>query len=126
VLQLVLQPGISRQARQQAYPLDEAAQGALEIARRERLALARIAERDGPARALHWFASNMLRIIPVYGRRPGRTEHERIALRSTDELELREDLTSLRVAGEQSPAFVDLIATRSDCKRYIRWIRSVK
>lgn len=104
--------------------LADAAQLALDAARRESLPLAHVAERDG--RAQYWFAANILRIVAVRGRQPNKAQTETVAEAVRNTATLSEDMSALQVAGESEPRFVDLSVTGSELKKYLRWARSVQ
>ena len=123
LLRLFRQPSLRTLRR--AYPLAKAARLALEKARHEQRPLAYIAQRENAGNEVFWFAKNYLRIVPVYGRRNDTSAYEPILREQLASLTLANDMSRFKVGETDETGFVDLRVTRSDHKKYIRWVRSV-
>ncbi|HTW36793.1 MAG TPA: hypothetical protein VMD53_19400 [Rhizomicrobium sp.] len=115
-----------KKSKREALVLASAAQLALETAQRERMPLASVAERQGQARAVHWFATSILDNVIVQRRRPGETQNTNLTKDVRTGLTLTDDVAALKAAGENEPAFVELTLSRKEFIRYLRWARTVR
>jgi hypothetical protein len=100
--------------------LIDAARGAYQVALSEGLSLAHIAEQSG--RPQYWFASNILQVVTVSGRREA-AEAVLLDRANLAGLILSGDMLVL-LDGEQ-PVFGDLTLGRSEFERYLGWARAV-
>src|SRR5882762_8209267 len=108
------------------HALADAARLVLDTARLEHLPLAYIAERGGLDQAQHWFATSILSIVAVQGRRSSEAQAETLAKELREGLTLNESMSALFARGNDEPRFVDLVVTKSEFKKYLRWARSVQ
>jgi len=113
-------------AESQVQPLAVAARRILEIAQRERLPLAYIAERGGAERAPWFFADNILRVVTVEGRVPSDRHHKAITRDLLQGLELDADMTALRRPGDAQTSFVDLRVSPGEFARYLEFVRTTQ
>lgn len=96
----------------------------LEIGRRERWPLVSIAERTG--RADYWFATSMLDVILVQGRRPDAIQSEILTKDLRAGLVLTGDMAGLKASDESQPQFVALTVSPREINQYIKWARTVQ
>lgn len=108
------------------YSLSEAAQQALDIARRKRWPLLHLAGLASGQSAQHWFATNLLEIVDIQGRPPETTQKETVARSLRRDLTLNERMDALTAAGEAKPRFVDLSVTATELKKYLEWASTVQ
>ena len=105
--------------------LAEAAKLVLETARREQWPLAHIADRNEPQRPQHWFATSMLSIVTVRGRRAAEGSLETLTKNMREGLALSDGMSALQTADGQS-RFVELSVARQELARYLKWARTVQ
>ena len=101
--------------------LSEAALGAWETARHERLPLAYVAEQSG--RPQHWFAGNILAVAAVEGRHDGESEHRRVPREIASGATLADDLAALHAGGKAVCS--DLRVSAAALAQYLDWARTV-
>jgi len=106
------------------FTLEEAAGRALEVARREKLALVHIAEREGPAQ--FWFARNILRLVAVEGRRAGAAQFEALNKSTVEGFTLDAGMTKLFAPSETEPRVTDIQIAQGEFKKYLTWARTVQ
>lgn len=111
-------------AKRGVLALADAAVLVLQTATLERLPLLSIAQRDG--RATHWFATNILDVVAVRGRRPHQAQSEILTKDLRDGLVLTDDMAVLRATNEERPRFIELTVTRIELMRYVKWARTVQ
>lgn len=106
------------------YTLGEAARRALETARRERLALAHVAEREGEPQ--FWFALNILGLVAVEGTRAGGSHPERLSRSAFEQFELDAAMSCLYTRGGDEKHFSGLQVPSGELDKYLSWARSVQ
>jgi hypothetical protein len=106
------------------YSLSEAAERALITARRENLALAHVAEREGEPQ--FWFALNILGLVAVEGTRAGASHSELLSRSAFEEFELDSGMSCLFARGEDERRFSALQVPAGELDKYLRWARSVR
>lgn len=106
------------------FTLEEAAERALDVARREKLALVHIAERDGPAQ--FWFAQNILKLVAVEGRRSGATQFEALSKSTLESCTLDAGMTKLFATSEAEPRVTDIQVPQGELEKYLTWARTVQ
>ena len=112
------------QRSSRTYSLGAAARQALETARREKLALAHVAEQDGAPE--FWFALNILGVAAVEGRRAGASEAERLDRESFGGLVLDADMARLCAPGGAEEDITELSVSAREFAKYLSWARSVQ
>ena len=103
-----------------------AAHEALETARRERLPLAAVAEREASGRAQYWFASSILRVVTIRGRALEGQSGTDLTRGQVDWLRLDDSMEALYAPGEEQPRFVELAVSKSEFAKYLRWLRTTR
>jgi hypothetical protein len=106
------------------FTLEEAAERALDVARRERLALVHIAEREGPPQ--FWFARNILRLVVVEGRRAGASQLEALNKSTLEGCTLDAGMTKLFAPSESEPRITDIQVPQGEFEKYLKWARTVQ
>ena len=113
-----------KEANHRARALVDAAEFVHQTATLERLPLLSIAQRDG--RAIYWFATNILDVVAVRGRRPDQAQSELLTRDLRDGLVLTDDMAGLKAVSEESLRFIELTVGDKELKRYVKWARTVQ
>lgn len=103
--------------------LAEAGLTAYQMALKERLPLAHIAEQS--ERPQHWFANNMLQVVGVYGTAPGEDDFLHLTRKETGGLTLVDDMTALVAPDLTEHRYENLCVPKADFDRYMEWARTV-
>lgn len=106
-----------------AHSLAEAGLTAYQMALKERLPLAHIAEQA--PRPQYWFANNMLQVIGVYGTAPGQEDYLHLTRRQTGSLTLADDMTVLKAPDSDVRLYENLRIPPADFDKYMEWARTV-
>jgi len=115
-------PRVSPTARS-ANQLAEAGLTAYQMALKERLPLAHIAEQS--ERPQYWFANNMLQVVGVYGTTPGVEDFLHLTRKETGGLTLVDDMTALKAPEADELRYADLRILSADFDKYMEWARTV-
>jgi hypothetical protein len=118
----MLSPRISSTMRS-ANQLAEAGLTAYQMALKERLPLAHIAEQS--ERPQYWFANNMLQVVGVYGTLPGVEDFLHLTRKDTGGLTLIDNMTALISPETEAPRYEDLRIPSTDFEKYMEWARTV-
>lgn len=103
--------------------LAEAGLTAYQMALKERLPLAHIAEQS--ERPQYWFANNMLQVVGVYGAAPGEEGFFHLTRKETGGLTLVDDMTALKAPETDELRYEDLRIPAADFDKYMEWARTV-
>jgi hypothetical protein len=106
------------------FTLEEAAERALDVARREKLAVVHIAEREGPAQ--FWFARNILKLVAVEGRRSGAAQFEALSKSTLEICTLDAGMAKLFAPSESEPRVTDIQVLQGEFEKYLTWARTVQ
>jgi hypothetical protein len=106
-----------------ANRLAEAGLTAYQMALKERLPLAHIAEQS--ERPQYWFANNMLQVIGVYGTEPGEETFLHLTRTETSGLTLTDDMTALVSPEADRRLYESLCVPPADFNKYMEWARTV-
>ena len=106
------------------FTLEEAAERALDVARREKLALVHIAEREGPPQ--FWFARNILKLVAVEGRRAGAAQFEALSKSTLEGCTLDAGMTRLFSPSETEPRVTEIQVPQGEFEKYLTWARTVQ
>lgn len=103
--------------------LAEAGLTAYQMALKERLPLAHIAEQS--ERPQYWFANNMLQVVGVYAAVPGEEAFLHLTRKLTGGLTLVDDMTALVAPQTDERRYENLRIPRADFDKYMEWARAV-